>query len=169
MTDNEFMIWAAAVKTYYPRDNVLPNTQAMELWYRQLKDIPYPVAEAVLSKWVATNKWSPTIADIRELASETMNGAPDEWGEAWEKVIKAVQRFGVYQKNEALASLDDLTRRCAMRVGFVQICMSENVSIERASFRDIYNRELERMKRDTQVPEAVKQKIEQMHLQMIEE
>ena len=168
MTDNEFMIWAAAVKTYYPRDNVLPNTQAMELWYRQLKDIPYPVAEAVLSKWVATNKWSPTIADIRELASETMNGAPDEWGEAWEKVIKAVQRFGVYQKNEALASLDDLTRRCAMRVGFVQICMSENVSIERANFRDIYNRELERMKRDTQVPETVKQKIEQMHLQMIE-
>ena len=42
----EFGMFTAALKTYYPReDKLLPNQEAMELWYRQLQDIPYIVAE----------------------------------------------------------------------------------------------------------------------------
>ena len=74
MDKREFATFAAALKTYYPRENLLPNPQAMELWYRQLQDIPCQLAEMALNKWVATNKWPPSIAEIREQASAIKNG-----------------------------------------------------------------------------------------------
>lgn len=64
MTEQEFAKFAMGLKTYYPRENLLPNRPAMELWYRQLQDLPYEVAETALNKWVSTNKWSPSIAEI---------------------------------------------------------------------------------------------------------
>ena len=51
MTRDEFINLTKAIKTFYPRDNMLPNMEAMELWYRELSDIPYTVAEAALRKY----------------------------------------------------------------------------------------------------------------------
>ena len=39
MTIKEFSLIAAAIKTYFPRDNILPTENAMELWYEELKDL----------------------------------------------------------------------------------------------------------------------------------
>jgi hypothetical protein len=64
MDKKEFATFAMALKTYYPRETLLPNTQAMELWYKQLQGIPLVVAQIALEKWVATNKWSPSISDL---------------------------------------------------------------------------------------------------------
>lgn len=74
MTREEFGVFSSALKTYYPKETLLPNKAAMELWYRQLQDIPYQIAESALNKWVATNKWSPSIADIRQISSWIING-----------------------------------------------------------------------------------------------
>ena len=41
MTFKEFGYIADAIKTYFPRDNVLPTEHAMSLWYDGLKDLPY--------------------------------------------------------------------------------------------------------------------------------
>lgn len=38
MTKREFGLFAAAIRTYYPRENILPNEQAHDLWFRQLQD-----------------------------------------------------------------------------------------------------------------------------------
>ena len=91
MNKQEFSLFAMALKTYYPREALLPNNQAMELWFRELCDIPYNVAEMALRKWVATNKWSPSIADIREMTSGIVNGEQLTWGEAWEKTLEAMK------------------------------------------------------------------------------
>lgn len=64
MDKKEFAKFAMALKTYYPKEQLLPNQQAMELWYRQIKDIPLLIAEMALQKWVATNKWSPSISEL---------------------------------------------------------------------------------------------------------
>ena len=37
MTIKEFSLIAAAIKTYFPRDNILPTENAMELWYEELR------------------------------------------------------------------------------------------------------------------------------------
>lgn len=157
-----------SLKTFYPREQLLPNQQAMELWFGQLQDIPYEVAEIGLNKWVATNKWSPSIADIREMATSVTVGEIPDWGEGWERVLKAVRLYGSYDIPKAMASLDDISRQCVERIGFRNICMSENIATERANFRMIYEQLAERKKHEAQLPTKLLQLIKEKQIGMIE-
>ena len=168
MDKKEFSIFASALRTYYPREKLLPNEQAMALWYNQLKDIPYKVAEATLNKWVALEKWSPSIADIRQVATEIVNGAPKDWGDGWEQVETAIRYFGTYREAEALESMDAITRATVQRLGFKNLCLSENQQADRANFRMIYEQLNERKQKDDQIPEAIKNLISDMPLLLLE-
>lgn len=168
MNKKEFAQFAMALKTYYPRDNLLPNNQAMELWFYQLQDIPYTIAEAGLNKWVSLNKWSPSIADIREMASSVTHGELPDWGDAWEEVCRAISRYGSYRPQEAMSSLSPLARMATNRIGFINLCMSENPSADRANFRMVYEQLAEREKKNALLPEPLKVLIEQMQGKAIE-
>ena len=102
MTVKEFGILADAIKTYFPRDNVLPTENAMRLWYSELKDIPYQLAHTALRKYVSTNKFAPTIADIREQVAELNDQNEEELNEtaAWSLVLKAIRRSTYYSEEE---------------------------------------------------------------------
>ena len=102
MTVKEFGILADAIKTYFPRDNVLPTENAMRLWYSELKDIPYQLAHTALRKYVSTNKFAPTIADIREQVAELNRRDEEEINEtaAWSLVLKAIRRSTYYSEEE---------------------------------------------------------------------
>lgn len=156
MNKKEFSIFASALRTYYPKEKLLPNEQAMQLWYNQLQDIPYEIAETALNKWVAIEKWSPSISDIRKLANELVNGATKDWGDGWEQVEKAIRRYGMNREAEALESLDDLTRQTVKRLGFKNLCLSENQQTDRANFRMIYEQLADRKEKDAQIPESIK-------------
>lgn len=170
MDKKEFAMFTMALKTYYPRENLLPNNQAMELWFKQLNDIPYQIAEIALNKWVATNKWSPTIADIREAATNVKCGDIPDWGEAWEKVLKAIRRYGMYNIGKAMDSFDELTRECVKRLGFKEICMSENINQDRANFRMIFEQLSSRKQLREQIPANLANAIADIqHKVMIEE
>jgi hypothetical protein len=162
MNKKEFALFASALRTYYPKEKILPNEQAMELWFSQLKDIPYNVAEVALNKWVATNKWSPSIADIREQATGLVQGEAKEWGEAWESVLKAIRNYGSYEEQKALDSLDETTRKVVRRLGYRNLCFSEEIQVDRANFRMIYEREQERAKQSAQLPPRLKAIISNM-------
>ena len=112
MTVKEFGILADAIKTYFPRDNVLPTENAMRLWYSELKDIPYQLAHTALRKYVSTNKFAPTIADIREQAAELSNQNYDGLNEtaAWSMVWKAICNSG-YHSEEEFAKLPPVIQR----------------------------------------------------------
>lgn len=155
-------MFAMALKTYYPKEQLLPNQQAMELWYRELQDIPYPVAEAGLRQWVSTQKWSPSIAEIREMASSVQHGSIPDWGEGWEQVLLAIRRYGTYRIPEAMESFDPITKRCVERLGFRNICMSENINHDRANFRMIYEQLAEREKKEKQLALPLQQLIQGM-------
>lgn len=152
----EFAIFASALRTYYPKENLLPNEQAMQLWFNQLNDIPYNVAEVTLNKWVATNKWSPSIADIREQATGLTQGEAREWGEAWQDVLRAIRLYGSYEELKALDSLDEITRKTVKHLGYRNLCFSENIQNDRANFRMIYEREQERARQSAQLPPRLK-------------
>lgn len=170
MKRDEFAKFAMALRTYYPRENLLPNNEAMELWYRQLQDIPFKVAEAALNKWVALNKWSPSIAEIREQSAGLKRGSElQNWGDGWQKVLLAVRRYGMYNVEQAMESLDDLSRKCVENIGFINICRSENISVERANFRMLYETYIERQKQDAQLPDSLKTLIAQIPKLLIDE
>lgn len=169
MDKKQFATFAMALKTYYPRENLLPNEQAMELWFGQLQDIPFQVAEVALQKWVSLNKWSPSISEIREMASSITNGDLPDWGDAWEQVCMAIRKYGFYSPTEALDSLSPLARKATERMGFTNLCLSENPSADRANFRMIYETLAEREKKDSQMPQRLKDLISTIPSMMIEE
>lgn len=169
MDKREFALFASGLKTYYPRENLLPNEQAMELWFKQLEDIPYKVAEVTLHKWVATNKWSPSIADIRETAAEILQGEIPDWGEGWQQVMRAIRYCGSYEPEKALEMLDDISATAVKRLGWLNLCMSENIEVERANFRMIYEAEAKKKKREAQIPPQVAKLTAGFQLKRIDE
>ena len=156
MDKKEFALFASALRTYYPKEKILPNEQAMALWYSQLQDIPYKIAELTLNKWVALNKWSPSIADIREQATSITHEEIKDWSAAWSDVINSIRYYGSYQEEEALASLDDMTRQAVKRLGFKNLCLSENIGVDRANFRMIYEQLEQRKRNEAQIPQRIK-------------
>lgn len=103
MTFKEFGYIADAIKTYFPRDNVLPTEHAMSLWYDGLKDLPYQIVNLALKKYVQTNRFAPAIADIREQAALlNQNNQNDDLNEieAWSLVLKAIRRSTYYSEEE---------------------------------------------------------------------
>ena len=162
MTRSEFAVFSAALKTYYPREQLLPNEQAMELWYQRLSDIPATVAEAALNMWVTTNKWSPSIADIREEATKVMYGEIPDGGEAWHNVNRVMREYGSYNPGAALAELDDLTKECVKRLGYIDLCMGTNPAADRANFRLIYEQLANRKRLEEQLPPALQELIQSM-------
>ena len=166
MNKQEFAKVVMALRTYYPRENLIPNQQAADLWFLQLQDIEYSVAELAVSKWVSTNKWSPTIADLRETV-RGMTQDLEEWSAGWQEVLDAVDHFGRYREEEALASLSDTAREAVKRIGFMQLCNTENITADRASFRDIYNQIATRKRAEAQIPAQLKALIDNQRTKMI--
>lgn len=169
MDKKQFALLAMAMKTYYPRDDFLPNDQAVDLWFKQLGDLDYKIAELALNKWVAVQKWPPTIADIREYAAAVRLGEIPDWGEGWEQVTRAIRRYGSYNPKAALDSMDDITRRCVERLGFLNLCISENAAADRANFRMIYEQLAEQQKKDMLLPGSLKNLIAATRQKFLEE
>lgn len=165
MTGKEFATWAMALKTYFPRENLLPNEAAMELWFQELQDLPYKVAETALRTWVQTNKWSPSISEIRELAASCVRPELPDWGEAWEQTLKAIRKFGSYRQKEALDSLDPLARKTVERLGFRDLCMSTNTMQDRANFRMIYENLSQREQTKQQIALPLQEAIGRLQLE----
>lgn len=159
MTTAEFGIFAAALKTFYPRENLLPSAEAASLWYDMLKDLDGETVNAALRKWVATEKWPPSIADLRSSCTEISAGELPDWGQGWAEVTKAIHRYGWSRPREALASLPPLARAAAERLGWQQICESENPDTLRAQFRQIYGIVGTRETEERQLPAALRETI----------
>ena len=166
MDKKQFAEFAMALKTYYPREQLLPNTQAMELWYRELQDIPMEVAEIALRKWVSTNKWSPSIAEIREMAASVTQGELPDWGKGWEKVQKAFGKYGRERKEEAMASFDPITRQVIEHLGWRELCNSPDSMMEtnRANFRMCFENIVKREQTNRQMSTSLLESIDKLQL-----
>ena len=138
MTIDEFRVLAKGMKAVYPQPNFLPDMDAVNVWYELLKDIDYQVANMAIQMHAQSSKFPPTVAEIREASAKLVNGEDKDWSEAWEEACKAMSRFGRDRKSEAYKTLDERTRRVIDRLGYRNLCMSENIGVDRANFRSIY-------------------------------
>lgn len=163
MTTKEFAVFVKTVQSCYPRDTFLPTDESKDVWYEMLKDLPYKLVEASLRKHLATSKWSPTIAEIREGAVAVQSNIQD-WSEAWEEARRAVRKFGSYQEAEALAWMNPSTAETVKRFGYYDLCMMENPEVAKAHFRDIYSNIEMRTRKEAQLPDSLKGLIESIRI-----
>lgn len=115
-----------------------PNFQADEsrakVWAQMLADVDYRVADIAVWRHIATSKFPPSIAEIREQARIALQGPEYTATESWEEFIQGIRRFGQYREQEALDSFHPLTRRMAEAIGWWDACMSENVDVLRGQY-----------------------------------
>ena len=158
MKKNEFSKIAAAINTYYPKDRPFRNNEAIQLWYEEFKDLSYEDVANGLRRHVNTSKWCPTISELKSAIVTNVAGEKD-WGEQWNQTVKAIRRFGIYREDEALAYLDPLTRQVVKRLGYKDLCRSENQMADRANFRIVYEQVANNEYEKAALPKELHEKI----------
>lgn len=164
MDREEFKVLVKGMKAVYAQPTFIPDQDAFNMWFALIGDLPYEVCSVAIKKYMLINKFPPTVAEIRELAAGIVNGDPLTWGESWERALNAVRRFGSYNKAAALESLDPLTRKCVDSIGYMQLCMSENIMVERAHFQKIFEIYAKREQTEKQLPPALQQAISRLQI-----
>lgn len=118
----------------YPNTQVTPETVAVYL--RLLGDIAPTDLQVIVDQAVATCKFLPTVAELRDMRHSMEAMGELSWGEAWEDVQREMRRIGSYG---VPAFRTELTAAVVRSMGWKVLCASENPQTDRAQFRDIYN------------------------------
>lgn len=169
MTRDEFKVLVKGMKAIYSQPTFIPDADAFNMWFALIGDLPYEVCNVSVQKYMLTNKFPPTVADIRELAANVVSGDPLTWGESWERAINAVRRYGYMNPGEAMASLDPVTRKCVDSIGYMTLCTSENIMVERAHFQKIFDVMAKREQMEKQMPLQLKEAISLLQLKSMDE
>lgn len=165
MNEREFATIASAIKAAWPNANVMPDRQSKDVWYTMLADLEYSICLNALKQLMSTNIFPPSIAEIRQKYLAVQETPERDWGEAWNSVHKAIGAYGYMREDEAMATFDKRTKMVVKRLGWQNICHSENIVADRANFRMIYEAEQKAEKELKLLPENVRmqqKKIRQM-------
>ena len=123
----------------YP--NVQVGIETVAMYVRLLQDIPPDELQTVVDQAVATSRFLPTIAELRDMRHSLARLGAPTWADAWDAVQREIRRVGSY----GLPRFDDpLTERAVKAMGWKAICASDNPATDRAQFRDMYNALAER-------------------------
>lgn len=138
MTKQEFAVIAVAIKAAYPASKVMADEASMKFWYQMLQDLDYKITENAVMEYTTTHTFPPSIAEIRQLSLDRYRPAIPSFDEAWGTVQKAIGAYGSYHPQEAFAMLDDMTAAVVKNMGWTRLCQSENMTADRANFREAY-------------------------------
>ena len=157
MTKQEIGALLALATANFPSMQEKDMRPTANLWSEMLSDIPFDIAKAALIKVLATARFWPTVAEIREAAAEIINPQLPSPIEAWGEVVQAIKIYGLYRQEEGLNSLSPITKRVVQNIGWREICLCEQPDIIRGQFRMAYEQYAKREKEEAVLPAEVKQ------------
>ena len=163
MTHKETAVFLGILKEAYPRFYADKNEgelrMSIKFWEEFLSDVTFAVAIPALKRFIATNKWLPTVADIREAIAEISYPPLTDASEAWFEVTQAIGRYGYNNHEEAYKSMSDLTLMAVKRMGWRKLCMSDNDISDRSNFNKIYEGLTQRIETERLIPANVQQSV----------
>ena len=89
MTKQEFATLVVAMQAMYGED-FIGTEQELDVWYALLHDLDYQILSKALQQYMLTNKFKPTVAELREIYAELVGPTISDWSECWEKVSRAI-------------------------------------------------------------------------------
>jgi hypothetical protein len=161
MTREEFAILVKAMKAVYSSENFIADKDAFDVWYELLKDLSYEQANIAVQKYMVSEKFPPTIADIRTKATEIFTQAEERMSElqAWSLVWKAIQNSGYHADEE----FDKLPEACKIAVGnpanlkeWALMDAEQVETVEQSHFIRNYRTALQRINEDARLPNGMK-------------
>lgn len=100
VTKQEFATLVVAMQAMYGED-FIGTEEALDVWYALLHDLDYHILSKALQQYMLTNKFKPTVAELRDIYTELVNPSISDWSEGWEKVSRAIGHYGMYQEQAA--------------------------------------------------------------------
>lgn len=132
MTNKDAVALVGMLFAAYPRFEAPKAT--IQLYQQFLTDLDVNIAKAAIVKHITTSKYFPTIAEVRDAVISLTNTVPcaaDAWSEAL-KQISVVGTSGIPKFSH------QAVQKAVKAIGWRNICMSEEIGVERAHFLKIY-------------------------------
>lgn len=123
------------------------------VWMEMLGDFTYAQCNAALRLLVQTRQFMPTIAEIRSAVLDLERGPVTAGGDAWGDVLAAMKSKGAHRTPGIDFTFPDVTTaRCVQRLGWRDLCLSENTVADRARFIELYDKLATETRREKQAP-----------------
>ena len=156
-----FKTLVKAMKAVYAQPTFIPDQNAFNVWYELLKDLPYEQLSVAIQKYMLTEKFPPTIADLRAKANEIVEPELEGMSElqAWSIVRKAIGRSGYYAEEE----FDKLPEACKIAVGspanlreWAMMDSDQVSTVEQSHFIRNYRSAVKRISEDRKIPDHIR-------------
>lgn len=162
MEREQFKTLVKGMKAVYSDPRFIADKDAFDVWYSLLQDLDYDTASQAIQKYMMSNRFPPTIADIREQCNDF--NAPQELNEmeAWSLVSKAIRNSG-YNSVDEFAKLPPLVQKAVgLPDSLREWAMTENLNLEviMSNFQRAYKAELRRYEELQKMPRNVRNLIE---------
>lgn len=160
MEREEFKTLVKGMKAVYAQPTFIPDQDAFNVWFELLKDLPYRQVSVAIQKYMVTERFPPTIADLREKAAEIIEQQVDKMSEleAWARVRKAIGNSLYHAEEE----FERLPEACRIAVGNPSnlrewgLMDSEQVeTVEQSHFIRNYRTAVKRISDDRKMPASV--------------
>lgn len=111
----------------------------IKVWHEFFRDTSSETFKTAIKRLVATNKFLPSIAEIKqEIALIDNPHLGLDPLEEWETVLKLIRKHGYYKNIEAFNEMNLLTKNVVQQLGWDNLCMSENIVWLKKEFIEIF-------------------------------
>lgn len=141
MNKEEILKLIKILKISYPSyfrelqdDEIVLMTQ---LWERKFKNYSLEQVSQAIDNLTSKSKYMPSISEILSEIIQMSTPQLNPYSE-WENVLKAVRKYGTYNQDKALASLDEPTSTIVRQLGWYRICTTERIEFEKNKFMEMF-------------------------------
>ena len=172
MKKSELVDIITVIVMSYPdrfKEDVIPGM--VTAWYAFFKDDDKGAVELAVTKHIASNKWPPSIAEIREAMAEILHPELIPPDVAWAAVVDVM--CGVDQWGYGLPNFPPLIARVVETIGWGHLKELSRGSyagnkdgLDRVAFMDLYKPAYERARQAASLPSAISaaiNKVRQLH------
>lgn len=171
MTKADAAKLVAIVVTAYPNYDKFRDeaavTATVSLWASMFQSDDGRIVALALNKHIATSKWPPSVAEIRELMLELMHPDLIEPDRAWLAVSDLLYTTGEHNYGDLYLQLPPLAARAVEAIGYYNLYEMHRScyrggkpGMDRVAFMDIYKPMYEREKQRAMTPQNLTAQID---------
>ena len=171
MTRAEAAKLVLLVVTSYPNYDKFKDDQAVidttELWAMMFESDPGAVVGMALKKHIATSKWPPSVAELRELMLEIQHPELISPDKAWLAVSDLLYTQGEHNHGDLHSQLPPMAARAVEAIGWGNLwemhrsyCRGGKPGMDRVAFMQQYTPMYEREKQRAMTPAMLTEQID---------
>ena len=171
MTKAEAAKLVLLVVTSYPNYDKFKDDQAVidttELWAMMFESDPGAVVGMALKKHIATSKWPPSVAELRELMLEIQHPELISPERAWLAVSDLLYTQGEHNHGDLHSQLPPMVARAVESIGWGNLwemhrsyCRGGKPGMDRVAFMQQYTPMYEREKQRAMTPAMLTEQID---------